>query len=44
MVALAGGGAIGSAIWYAAKLDSRMQQVESRLDKGPATVPFSESP
>jgi hypothetical protein len=30
---------IGAAIgitWYAAKLDSRVQQVESRLDKGPA--------
>jgi hypothetical protein len=29
-VILAGGASLGGAIWYAAKLDSRVQQIESR--------------
>jgi hypothetical protein len=35
-VILAGGGALSGAIWYAAKLDSRVEHVESRLGNPPA--------
>jgi hypothetical protein len=35
-VLLAGGAGLGGAIWYAANLDSRVQQIESRQDLKPA--------
>jgi hypothetical protein len=39
MVALAVGGAVGSAIWYAAKLDSRVERLESHGPPPPGAAP-----
>jgi hypothetical protein len=43
-VAIAGIGAVIAGTWYAAKLDSRMERVESRLDKEFPAVPALKRP